>query len=481
MKTEIMKRSRVSAPRSRKQGSALLTALIFAVIIGIASVSYLKLASSEYRASVRASLYASSLNLAETGVEMAVESLNDGDVDTSTWKKTHENYLQDGGMQGDVAVVVFDATSLQPTVFAEGVVKGHPGGDVVKQVRVELKNGIMPFEKGFSARDGITFSGNNVLLDSWNSLYGPYDTLLPLTYVDLEGNVQRVPSDFGVGGVNKNDDIFVASDRIETENGGTAIDAGNADVYGYITVSPDSVVDIGPQGKVTTYDDGSHDDTRVLSDFYADFPPIVFEGSGYDVEMESIDSADTLGVLGTSITYSVEGISLGGNSSTVLNIVGDVTILMEGDISIGGQASINIAAGSSLTIYTAGDVNIAGNGVANSNYDPSSFSLFGTAPENVASDGTISAAQSISITGNGQLQSVVYAPTADVSLTGGGNSGQVFGGVVGLTASITGNSSFHFDEALRDLVINKGVYTIDSWLEMTGGTVASSPIDLSEY
>lgn len=464
----------------REQGSALLSALIFTLLIGVASVSYLKLASSEHRAAVRATLYASSLNLAESGIEMGVEALSKQQTSGSTWKKTESNYLQDGGFTGDVSLVVLNANSANPTIYAEGVISGHPAGVVRKQVRVELSSGFRPFEKGFSARDGITFSGNNVVLDSWNSRYGPYNSFMTGTYIDAAGNLQTIPSDYGVSGYNKNDDIFVASDRINTENTSAAVDAGNADIYGYVTVSPTSSVDIGPNGVVTTYNDGSHDDSRVLSDFYADFPPIESPQS-FDTDAGNISTVVTLGTAMGRTTYSVDAISLGGNSSTVLNIVGDVTFLMKGVISITGQASINITAGSRLTIYTGSDVNIAGNGVANSNFDPASFLLYGTAPENIDSAGSISAAQSISITGNGQLQSVVYAPTADISLTGGGNSGQVLGGVVGLTARITGNSSFHFDEALREIIFGGGVFTIDSWLEMTGATIASTPVDLSDY
>lgn len=468
------------ASMPRDQGSALLTALIFTLLIGVASVSYLKLASSEHRAAVRATLYASSLNLAESGVEMGVEALSNQETSGSTWKKTVSNYLRDGGFTGDVSLVVLDADSENPTIYAEGVISGHPAGLVRKQVRVELSSGFRPFEKGFSARDGITFSGNNVILDSWNSLYGPYNSFMSGSYIDPDGNLKTIPSDYGVSGYNKNDDIFVASDRIDTENTSAAVDAGNADIYGYVTVSPSSTVDIGPNGVVTTYDDGSHDNSRVLSDFYADFPPIDSPTS-FDTDAGSITGTGTLGTTAGRVTYSVDTISLGGNSSTVLHIQGDVTLLMQGDISVTGQASIRIATDSRLTIYTGADVNIAGNGIANSNFEPSSFSLYGTAPENIDSDGSISAAQSISISGNGQLQSVVYAPTGDVSLTGGGNSGQVLGAVVGLTAKITGNSSFHFDEALREIVMGGGVYTIESWLEMNGETIASTPVDLSSY
>lgn len=55
------------------------------------------------------------------------------------------------------------------------------------------------------------------------------------------------------------------------------------------------------------------------------------------------------------------------------------------------------------------------------------------------------------------------------------------GGVVAFTAKVTGGSSFHFDEALREEVRGGGIYSIDSWLEMTGETVALSRKNLGVH
>jgi hypothetical protein len=91
------------------------------------------------------------------------------------------------------------------------------------------------------------------------------------------------------------------------------------------------------------------------------------------------------------------------------------------------------------------------------------------------------AGQDIKIAGNGQLAASVYAPNADVTLNGGGTDGDVLGGVVALTAKLTGGSVFHFDEALRGIIDDDGTYTVSSWLEMTGATAASTPINMSGY
>lgn len=447
----------------------MVSAIIFTFVVAVASASYLKLALFEYQSAARASLYASSLNLAETGVEMGVNALNSGQVNGSVWKTQVPGYLVDGAYSGDVSLAILQASGQTPVIYAEGLIKGHPSGDLRKQIRAELNSGFRPFEKGFSARNGISFSGSNVLLDSYNSNYGAYGALLGI----------EAPFGYGVGGRNKNDDIFVAGDRVDAV-GETAVNQGNASIYGYVTVGPDSTASIGPNGVVTTYGDGNHDETRVLSDFYADFPAEPHPTGTFDTTYSSINSSTT--VTGSSnpdapIYYAVDSISLGGSRALVIS--GHVVFVMSGDIDVKGNGSIEIGTDSSLQIYTAGDVDIAGNGVTNATGTPSNFYIYGTASTSVNESGGVKAGQTINVSGNGQLHSTVYAPAADVNLNGGGSIGAVFGGVVAFTASIVGNSSFHFDEALREELRGGGIYSIISWLEMTGATVASTPVDLS--
>ncbi|WP_269523843.1 DUF7305 domain-containing protein [Coraliomargarita parva] len=494
--------------RHSNSGSALITAVIFSFIIGMLAVTFLKLATHEYRAAVRSTLYSSSFNLAESGVELGVEALADNEPDSSTWSKSVSNYLVDRGFVGDVRLVIFDALTLDPTIYAEGTISGHDAGAVTKQVKAKLNAGFYPYEKGFSARNGIVLTGNNVMLDSYNSNYGAYG----------ESTNLDAPDGYGVAGLNKNDIVTVASDTVNAVDEG-GVDQGNADVYGYVAVSPDSVVSIGPNGMVTSYDSETHDESRVSSDFYADFPPMYEPGGSYDdSSYTSINSSDL--IVGTvdneeteaveTTQYSISEISLSGGGDTLV-IKNNVTIIMTGDISVTGQGEIilggyfmdttvngeTVEGGGSyvgqdpvegasyvsgqLTIYTSEDITIGGGGVTNSSGIPSDFVVYGTAEETVASDGTISASQDISITGNGVLAATVYAPAADVDMSGGGNSGNVFGAVVGFTAKISGNSSFHFDEALMGTVVTNGTYTIKTWLEMTGTTASTKPLDLDPY
>ena len=483
-----------SCHRSRESGSALITAVIFSFVIGALAVSYLKLAKNEYRASVRSTAYASCLNLAESGVEMAILALNTGATSGSVHPVNVQDFLSGDVFSGDVQYVILNASGSSPTIYAEGYMNNATMSSVSKQVKVTASRGFQPFAKGFAARNGITFSGSNVFLDSFNSNYGSYDEDLPLSYQDADGNTLEVPDGYGTGGKNKNDDIYVAGDEVSV---------GNATVYGYIAVPEEDRATIN-NGMVSSYGTVGHDPTRVTGDFYADFPVDTNPTGATTYSVTTTTTTDTttrerinrewVYTTTTTTTTNVEDVtsiseditissgdspaiySMSGISGGTITIDGDVTLVMSGDIDLTGQSGIVVPEGSSLTIYSAHDVKIAGNGVANEGGLSSDFSVVGTA----VMDGD-SAGQEIKVAGNGQLYSSVYAPNADVTLNGGGNSGVVFGGIVAFNGTIVGGQSFHFDEALRDIVDDDGNFSVDSWMEMTGGTSESTPLDLAPY
>ena len=459
-----------SENRSRETGSALLTAIIFSFVIGILAVSYLKLANNEYRASVRSTAYASCLNLAESGAEMGVLALNSG---TTNWGVgvNVPNFLSDSVFSGDVQYVILKKTDEMPTtIYAEGYMNNEVMSTVSKQVRVELSRGFQPFAKGFAAKKGITFSGNNVFLDSFNSNYGAYDTALPLTYVDIDGNTQTVPDDYGTDGKNKNDDIYVA---------GEAVSVGNATVYGHISVPEEDRATIN-NGMVSSYDSVGHDSSRVAGDFYADFPVTEQPLGTYDQSYAGGIGGTTV-ILGSNdpdnpTYFDVSYITLTGNAaSNAVSVTGHAVLVLSGDIKV-NSGGITLNTKSSLEIHSAHDVDIGGNGITNTDGKSKNFSIFGTA----AMDGD-GAGQDIKIAGNGQLHASVYAPNASVTVNGGGSAGVVFGGIVAFNGTITGGQSFHFDEALRETIDGDDTYSVDSWMEMTGETAKSTPVDLTPY
>lgn len=76
---------------------------------------------------------------------------------------------------------------------------------------------------------------------------------------------------------------------------------------------------------------------------------------------------------------------------------------------------------------------------------PIALKIYGTRTE--AERATLGA-QKIAISGNGSLSAVVYAPHGDISAKGGGNSGFIYGSLIGESIKFTGNDCFYYDESL---------------------------------
>lgn len=75
------------------------------------------------------------------------------------------------------------------------------------------------------------------------------------------------------------------------------------------------------------------------------------------------------------------------------------------------------------------------------------------------------AVTAVSLSGEGQFTGTMYAPSAAMTVSGGGSSGIDFvGAVVGRTFTGSGKYKFHYDEDLQ----NRGMrnLVIASWSEM---------------
>jgi len=70
----------------------------------------------------------------------------------------------------------------------------------------------------------------------------------------------------------------------------------------------------------------------------------------------------------------------------------------------------------------------------------------------------------VSLGGNSQIMTALYAPNHDVTINGGGSNGHFYGSIVGKTVGMNGVTNLHYDEAMGDggLIDN---YRIVSWFE----------------
>ncbi|RPI09891.1 MAG: hypothetical protein EHM71_04905 [Zetaproteobacteria bacterium] len=138
----------------------------------------------------------------------------------------------------------------------------------------------------------------------------------------------------------------------------------------------------------------------------------------------------------------------GVTNQGALSISGNRTVtLSEGtywfsSISVTGNG--RLATTGAVKIYVTGNVNIGGNGVTTAGNLPPNFLLYGTVdPANSANKCT-----SVIIHGNGTFFGAVYAPDADIAVSGNGVN---YGALTGNNVTINGNGGFHYDEQLGNL------------------------------
>ncbi len=475
MKTSHRFRSQRALPNAKSRGSLLIVAMVFAAVVSIVLTSYLKLSTSALTLSQRAFYANQAMNLTESGLELAMAQIN---TNTLTWPSpwTTTSGGNDAiatfttsitlpqGATGQVKVYVQNYLSSSPLVVAKGIVTPTSGAPIYKMVEVSGIAQRSLFAKGLVGRNGLSFSGNNASVDSWDSVY------------DSTGALR--PSPVGYSSSVKNDAGSIAAVNV------TATDAvGNANIWGSASVggTSTSLITVGPQGSVGPFGTaaGTKDANSVSANFTdnlpvvtAPTPPAIPYSLGTingDLELPRGSDAAS----GGTYYYTVDSVDLSGNSKILKITSGAKVVLLfntasgSSAISISGNSSgITVESGAKLSIYTQGNISIAGSGIVNNNSTSASdaVQIWGTNPTDPATNGG-HVAQSITISGNGSLACTCYAPNASLSAKGGGNSGSIYGSFVAYGVTMTGNDAFHYDENLGRKG-NAGNFNPSKWREL---------------
>lgn len=479
------------------RGSVLIVAMLMAAIIGISLVSFIKLSNNSLKQANRTFYANSAMNLAEVGLEEAIACFNQLDnvatpdlawagwtLNSTAYNATSSPYTpyvvrnltgftpgpnttgsvkvyaqHYKGSAGTTPVIVVRSTIVQPD--------GSPS--ISKYIEVTLRKRSL-FANGFVARLNISWVGHP-MADSWDSKR--YNS--PTIDLDSDGIMDINDADANGDGVL--DPSRPYSSAIRTANVIVASVSGNialatGDIWGsaktgeFGTITGGSVHPLG-----TTTDDP----TRRTNDFNATFPdptipaptssnPIRTRINTSTVFPRSSDIPVTTGGV-TTYYYNFEStgvINLAGSDTISITPGANVVFLMNDHLSVNaittaGSAGVNTGAGATLNVYTNGNVSIAGNGMVNANNNAATTAFWGTA--------TSTQTQNMTISGNGQLTAVVYAPNADVSLNGGGVSGLMAGAVIAKTIIMNGGTEFHYDEALGRITTGNP-YGISKWREL---------------
>jgi len=435
---------------SQSGGSVMIAALIITLITGSLVGLFLKTVTQEVHNSHRFRMGFQAINLAEAGLEFAIDAMRNDNFDTRYWEEGTDGFLArnvpnvrwyTNRNEIRTAWVYVQPGSDPPLAVAEGKIRLPNGMEVSRQIWIAMGDGQNGrkslFANGVVAKDLIDFSGNNVYVDSYSS----------------SQDVLNVTTRYA----NRDNGSVATVSIIDSSLG-----LGNGDVFGRIATGGGNP-DIGPNGKVFGNDTPfgvSVDTNRIARDFSGTFPdPVVPDTSS---ALESY-SGSTIGSSGQTTLYKLPSLELSGKES--VSFEGDVTIVITGDLEIGGKAFMEVAENSSVKLYVAGDATISGNGMVNHGEMPKNFMLYGTGKDS---------GQEIKVAGNGAFFGVVYAPDYDISARGGGANGTLAGAVVGKTVKFTGNTNFHYDEDLAGLIDDTAGANdskdIEEWVELTEGT-----------
>lgn len=442
-------------------GSALLFAVLIAGLIGALLATYLTLVRSQNEATMRSQAWNAAIPMIEAGIEEALAHLNCHgltNLPTDGWQSLGGQYVKQRSVgDGFYIVGILDAAtpvitsqgyvplplmaSADAPLFAlispDGSITGKPSTHLGRGIRVLARRDRL-FAKGLVAKGQINLNGKNIETDSFDSSDPAYST------AGLYDSTKA----------KDNGDVATNSGLVNS------VDVGNADVFGKVSTGPGGSVAIGPTGAVgcKAWHDAKNkgiEPGSVKDDMNVVFPDILmpFSGGAFFPGPGVIDGTTYNYVLGNG-KYQLSTLSMSGSSKMV--VTGNAILYVPGDVSISGTAFIEIRPGGSLKLYVGGaSASLGGNGVLNKAGNAINFFYYGL-PSNTSLD----------VTGNGTFTGVIYAPNADLSLSGSGSTDTDFvGASISRTVLMNGNFKFHYDEALAKYGAPRA-YVVTSWNEM---------------
>lgn len=250
-----------------RKGSALLASLILVMLVSTTLTSFLALCSNTAQQAEASFIQTSLYNVAETGADKALGSLSS--KDWADWTQEGDNYIYrsrgnvslGNGRLGSMNVLVMNASSMNPTIIAEGRIESMVMKGMIEARQLKIGVILKPrgkhdwgYSVGMVSRNGLTFSGNNGFLASFDSRIDP--------------NPTPVQGHHGY-------DITVAT--IRDESNLTFLEAGGATVYG-ILASGGSQIDYNKSGLTVRGANSpagvTVDPNQIFYDFYAELPDV---------------------------------------------------------------------------------------------------------------------------------------------------------------------------------------------------------------
>jgi hypothetical protein len=429
--------------KRKAQGSVLLVTMAVTLLLGLGLASYLSLMRWQRVSVVRSQAWNAAMGLAEAGVDEALAQLNPSALlfNTNIDRGANGWVLEADGMyhaprrtlaDGYYDVVITSDTL--PTIYSTGYVTIPTlSATLSRAVRVDTTTSFV-FAGGITARTDVDLKGNGITTDSFDSM-DPLHSTNGLYYAPWR---------------KANGDVAATEGMINVQN---------ANIMGTLYTAPEWSYTIGAGGTVGDLGwvlGGSLgvEPGHYKNDFNMNFPDVLPPyPTGLPPMGMAINGTNYTWVLGNAnYMYSdPKGISFKTGDSIL--VVGKATVYVTGDFSMQGGSSIIIAKGATLTLYVGGaNTTVA---TLNNQGNCANFNYFGL-PSNT----------SITLAGNSEFLGSIYAPEANLDMSGGGNDTLDYQGACVInTLGMNGHFNLHFDENLKRKGPVRG-YQVISWREL---------------
>jgi hypothetical protein len=433
----------------------VLVALCFITILGVAVASYVALCAQAMKMSNRSFRYTSSTQLAESGLEEALWTLNQAQAQARNtpgygwpgWTisggsrtKQLTGFASNNGVPGVVNITVenFDPIdpNTNPTITAHGISQMTDGAAIDKVLQVRARSAPL-FTGAVGAYNSAGFAVDYTdTLDSYDSSLGLYSAQTPTDQAIVSAPNVSVNAAHILG--------YVAT------RGAAPVYATDGAVKGLDTPTG---VDRDPNRIFTN---ASQNLFEILPDSILNLQG-VFGGTL---------SAGSNNLNQSQLTrYLVYGdLTLSGGST--LTIAGPVIIVVSGNLSIQDTSSIVITSSGSAQIIVTGSIDIQGQGIVNQTMRPKNLAIFRRGSLNTTNgglnvNGSLYTARLATST---PFYGVIYDPYGSLIAYG---TSTIYGSLVANVVTVAyGNGAIHYDLDLRRATFSalSTSYDITQWL-----------------
>jgi hypothetical protein len=437
-------------------GGALIITLFIAIIMGIAMASYLGLVSQQNLSVTRAQAWNGCIPVLEAGIEEALTQIHYNGItnlSANGWAMGSDGSYHKSGSLGDGSYYETSIEPVNPPVIvsagyvpvplapssqlgASGSTSQPSPRHVARRVRVNTSLKGM-FSKAMLAKGSIVFSGS-ARTDSFD----PTDP-------KASTNGRYDPPKAGDKG-----DVASNGTVLKTFVGSSAVD-----IRGHLSTGPGATINLSGGSSIggTAWHQAGNTGVQpgwFADDMNVDIPDVQvpFTSGYYTHGSGVVDGTNYAFVIGSG-NHKLSQFVLGMSQKAI--VTGNAVLHVTEKMNISGAAQLIIAPGASLRLYNgAASGSISGNGVANQTGSAANFIYYGL-PTNTSLD----------MSGNSGFIGAIYAPNADLTMSGGAATGFVdfTGASVSKTVTMSGARSFHYDESLGRLFTS---FVVTAWNEI---------------